>query len=318
MSECLEVAREGARIATVVWVAVVACGPQASPGPAAPTSPGTPPVTAGSATAAGSAGSAADDDAAPPALATGPAILPWPVAPFTADQAAAEKACDAEKLADQRYPKSMALDALPPALPTASPCDHAALAIACGSRVPDGSAAPASCVAAYRDAVTANPALAVAPGMPDNYFDRVVLVAPPPVAKHALASAELVYHWTGLGTEVSWTLAIRDANTAHASATATGAKAASQPAAAAVGSAAAALGSALDGLLPIAHPIEAVNCFDNYPDWTAKLTYDDGEVVQLTTNKSNLLGLGGPWRPRSTASCTCSSRPAWRARSARW
>jgi hypothetical protein len=63
-----------------------------------------------------------------------------------------------------------------------------------------------------------------------------------------------------------------------------------------IGAGIAGLGHALMSFLPISKPLHAIDCTDNYPKWTATLTFDDGNQLELSTYRSNLLGLGGPWQ----------------------
>jgi hypothetical protein len=63
-----------------------------------------------------------------------------------------------------------------------------------------------------------------------------------------------------------------------------------------LGAKVAAMGASLDSFLPIPQPLEAIDCTDNYPQWTATLAFDDGETLELSTHRSNLIGLGGPWQ----------------------
>lgn len=223
------------------------------------------------------------------------ALLAWPVAPFSPTQVAEARSCDVRKLASARYPKELAVDALPGAFAPHGSCDQATLAAACAGRVKDAPL-PAICLDAYRAAVTANPAFAFVAPLPGQYFGKVTLVAaPPPAAGHALASVVLDYQWGGLGQAVDWTLTIRDA-TSKPTATVTGSSAKAVKAAPDLSAKVAALGSSLESFLPIPGPLEAIDCTDNYPEWTATLGFDDGEKLELSTHRSNLLGLGGPWQ----------------------
>ena len=63
-----------------------------------------------------------------------------------------------------------------------------------------------------------------------------------------------------------------------------------------IGKAIAAFRTSLPSFLPIKAPLAAVDCTDNYPEWTATLTFDDGNKLELSTNRSNLIGIGGPWQ----------------------
>ena len=233
----------------------------------------------------------------PPAVTPRPTVASlhaWPVAPFSATQLAEAKGCDVEALADKRYPKSVATDALATSFAVSSTCDRAVLAAACGARAKD--AAPTeACLDAYRGAVKANPAFAFVSALAGPYFGKVSLVAPPPATTHALVAAVLDYKWGGLGTPVDWKLEIHDASTKPTIAlTGKNGKATKTPADLAVK--VAALASSLDSLLPIPQPLEAIDCTDNYPEWAATLQFDDGEKLEMSTHRSNLIGLGGPWQ----------------------
>jgi hypothetical protein len=144
--------------------------------------------------------------AAPAPAKTAPsALLAWPVARFTDAQIAEVKSCTADNRAVQVYPETVALDALPAASSLHGACDEATLAAACSKRL-GTSAPPQACLDAYARAVTANPAFAFADGLIGRYFGKLVLVAPPPIARHTLVGLTLDYKWTGMGTERSWSL----------------------------------------------------------------------------------------------------------------
>lgn len=224
----------------------------------------------------------------PPAPRAFKGLYPWPLAPFTKPQIAEVNGCDTEKLAKQRYPVKLAVDGLAAAFARTTACDHATMAVACGDRLGDGEPAPV-CVDAYREAVKANPAFAFASGIAGVYFDKLLVVDPPPAASHKLTKLVLHYNWTGEGTPVEWTLSATDAP----SVSVTGATAKAN---ANVTPQLAAFGAALDSFMPIPQPVEAINCFDNYPEWTATIDFDDHSKLELSTHKSNLIGIGGPWQ----------------------
>lgn len=222
-------------------------------------------------------------------------VLAWPVAPLTAAQIAEVKSCDTGKLGTARYPATLVGDALVAAFAVATTCDRATLAVTCAARSKDGPIS-AGCLDAYRATVTANPAFVFASGLIGGYFGKLALVAPPPIATHALASVKLDYEWSGLGTGVKWTVTAHDLATSPAldvagAAPKNGTKWTTEVAAAVTG-----FGGALASFLPIAKPLSAVDCTDNYPDWSAVLTFDDGQQLELSTHASNLLELGGPWQ----------------------
>lgn len=230
---------------------------------------------------------------ATPVHAASDALLAWPVAPATKAQLAEVKACDLDKLATDRYPKALKLDELPRAFAATTPCDHAVLAAACAARVEDhGEPAPA-CLDAYRTAVRANPAFAFATQLAAGYFGKLHIVAPP--TDRALKTVVLDYKWTGYGDGVDWKLTVHDA-AGKPRFEVTGSKAKPVKESDAATTAVAALRTSLDSFLPIGQPLQAVDCTDNYPDWTATLELDDGSKLELATHGSNLLGLGGPWQ----------------------
>ena len=219
------------------------------------------------------------------------ALLAWPVAPLSKDQIADVKKCDVEKRAAKLYPKSVDLKQLPDAVRLKDICDQATLAQACAERL-DGADPPKPCVAAYSAAVKTNPAFAFAAGLPGGYFGKVDLVDAPPGATHPLVSAVIEYDWTGMGDAVSWTLTIKNANNTP-TISATGATLHPK---ANVDKELSDLRSAVTSFLPIPAPLEAVDCYDNYPVWTATLEYEGGEKLELATHRSNLLSIGGPWQ----------------------
>jgi hypothetical protein len=223
------------------------------------------------------------------------AVLAWPVAPFTAAQIAEVKSCDTGKLGIARYPKTLEGNGLVAAFAAQTTCDRATLAATCAERTKEG-ALVTGCLDAYRAVVTANAAFVFANALTGGYFGKVALVAPPPIASHALASVKLDYEWSGLGTGVKWTFTAHDLATNPAidltgASPKGGTKWTTEVAAAVTG-----FGGALTSFVPIAKPLNAVDCTDNYPDWSAVLTFDDGQKLELSTHASNLLGLGGPWQ----------------------
>ncbi len=246
--------------------------------------------------------------AAPPPLANTPApapkivaapavdaVLAWPVAPFTKSQAAEVKSCDIDKLAKARYPKSVSVDALAGAFARHGACDDATFAAACAARLPDDAAVPLACLDTYRSVIKANPAFAFASELLGGYFGKLAQVAPPPIAARTLAGVVLAYKWGGLGTGVEWNVTAHDLMT-KPTLQITGANTKPVVWTDAIGADVAALGHSLASFMPIPRAVHAVDCTDNYPDWTATLIFDDGSKLELSTQGSNLLGLGGPWQ----------------------
>jgi hypothetical protein len=271
-----------------IWGLVIvaaACG--------APTPPATPPPAPATPVANAPAADAAIT-AEPPAPSND-AVLAWPVAPFTAAQVAEVKACDVDKLAESRYPKTITIDALAGSFARKTTCDAAVLAAACAGRLEDDAAPPAQCLDAYRATIKANAAFVYAGSLMGGYFGKVTQVAAPPIAAHALASVKLDYKWDGLGKGVAWTLNV-DALATKPVMRVTGATVKLPAWSTEIGADIAAFGHSLASFVPLAKPLKAINCYDNYPDWTITLVFDDGTKLELVTNGSNLLGLGGPWQ----------------------
>ena len=229
----------------------------------------------------------------PVPVPAGQALLGWPVAPYTKAQITEVKTCEIEKTATTRYPKTMKLAELPKAFTPQTICDQATLAGACGMRGESEGEPTDACVAAYVAAVKANPAFAWANELTGPYFGKVQLVAAP--TKRALVGAVLAYEWGGLGNPVAWTITARDLAKSP-SIQVTGANAKPVKSVADATPLVAALGTSLASFMPIPKPIQAIDCTDNYPKWTANLEFDDGTKLALTTEGSNLIGLGGPWQ----------------------
>lgn len=262
------------RVSGVALVVMTACGHPATQAPVVANHPPPPPV---------------------PAPQQGvEAVLAWPVTPFTPSQIAEVTSCDVKKLAAARYPKDLPVDALAGAFAPHGTCDQATLAATCAARV-EQAALPASCLDAYRTTIKANPAFAFASGLVGGYFGKVTLVAAPPIAGHALVNVVVAYQWGGLGQPVQWTITAGDI-ASHPTIDVTGPNGKAAAWSPAVGERIAGLGHALTSFLPISKPLHAIDCTDNYPDWTATLTFDDGNKLELSTYSSNLLGLGGPWQ----------------------
>jgi hypothetical protein len=277
-----------ARSAILASLALVtACGSSA-PAPSAPPAPAPPP----------SAAEPPSNRVAPPPVAppapTG-ALAAWPVASFTPAQVRDVKGCAFEALTTARYPKATSIAALDAAFARHGACDDAVLAAACAARMDRDAEAPATCLDAYRAAVRANPAFAFAGPLIGPYFGKVPLVAAPPAAARPLTRVVLRYDWTGLGTAVAWELTARDL-AGKPALEMTGHDAKPHAWSPKIATAIAGLGTSLTNFLPIKAPIKAVNCFDNYPTWSATLAFADGTTLELSTNGSNLLGLGGPWQ----------------------
>jgi hypothetical protein len=214
-----------------------------------------------------------------PAPSASGALLAWPVAPFTKDQIAEVKRCDLPNAHAAKNPKSA--------------CEHATVAEACAKKLKNGDDPSKECLAEYSAAIRANPAFAFAADLPGAFFGKLAIVDVPPAATKPLVAATIHYNWSGMGEGVDWTLTVTDANR-RPSVSVTGVTAKAAPAD--VGKKLATMGSAVQSMLPVAAPLNAVNCYDNYPDWTATLEYEGGGKLELATHRSNLLGLGGPWQ----------------------
>jgi hypothetical protein len=228
--------------------------------------------------------------AAAPTPPPGEPILTWGARPYTVADADAVRACDLENAAAARY--AMPIDPVTSAFAPVTACEQAVLAEACAARADGVTPMSPVCIAAYRAAVAAIPAYAFQAAIPGAYFAMMPLAAPPPQAALAIRRLDVHYTWGGLGDSVDWELVVDDADTVAKLAV----KGAHERPVPDLGARVQAVRGALGDFVPVPGPIHAVDCYDNYPDWTMDLTFADGQTLSFATYGSNLIGLGGPWQ----------------------
>lgn len=210
-------------------------------------------------------------------------LYAWPPPSPTSAQIEAVRTCAPLTTAQSRYPQTLGLDGLL-AQPAHGACDQAVFAAACVVRLGDDQDPPAPCLDAWREAVRENPAFAHEAVLGFTYTPYVPTFAPPPTGP--VQKLVVDYGWSGLGTGVKWTLTVED-GVAHAK----GDGAISGPPQVDL----AELGASFANFTPIPAKASLVNCYDNYPSWTATVTFTSGEELHLTT-AGNLWGVGGPWQ----------------------
>ena len=234
----------------------------------------------------------------------------WPIAPLTAAPIEEVSRCRIEQLAAERYPndnlKSVNINELPDAYSPKSACDWAVLAMAYAERISENDTPPEPAKEAFLEAISRNYGFAVTVPLVYTYFGEVSLVKAPPFVKQEITAVKIDYTWIGLGLsrgleEFSYSVSIDQAHTQPiVSATVI-------PESLALNLSfeerldrdkVQALGPALTDLLPIESQFEFVVCTDNYPDWSISLTFKDGTQLDLTTNGSNFLFVGGPWQTK--------------------
>lgn len=204
------------------------------------------------------------------------------------------------------------MDELADAYSPESACDWAALAVAYANLAEnDGTELPEAGKEAFVAAVLSNPALAFAPLMFFGYYNALPLVEPPPLAEQAITEVVMDYLWGGMGEQVNYRATISEANLEPivsgsldiepsffgvSEGTPTPAPTQSRLTGTLDVDLVQALGPALSDLLPIASQFSSQPCWDNYPDWTVSLTFEDGTQIEMITNNSNWIGVGGPWQ----------------------
>jgi len=130
-----------------------------------------------------------------------------------------------------------------------------------------------------------NPAFSLVGPLLSGYFGKVsVVAAPRSRARRGRGRARLQLVGMGNGVQLEARRARRQGD-AHRSERRRG----PEGGRASLGALVKTLGTSLDSFVPINGPLEAVDCTDNYPEWTGTLTFDDGSKLELSTHRSNLL-----------------------------
>jgi hypothetical protein len=185
-----------------------------------------------------------------------------------------------------------------------TPCEWAAVAASYSRDAGDGGTLPAEGIESFVEAVTGNPALAFTPDLLFGYIGQVDLV-PSPFEGKTITDVEIDYSYAGLGASAAFHITISEADT-------------DEPVVAGEvqteggfdtpevrdesidttvdSTLVQALSGSLTDLMPMGDTFTSVPCWDNYPDWTVTLTFDDGTTLDLATYQSNFFFAGGPWQ----------------------
>ena len=226
----------------------------------------------------------------------------WSIAPLTAAQIEEVSKCQLEELAAERYPDNILIAGLPDAFNPVSACDWAVLAMAYAERSWEEDILPESAKEAFLEAISRNYGFAVTAPLFYRYFGEVSLAEAPPFVKQEITTVKIDYTWVGLGEpeELSYSVRIKQAHIKPI-VSATVMPELSAPDLNLEGldkGKVQVLGPVLTDLLPIESQFEYIVCTDNYSNWSVSLTFKDGTQLDLTTNGSNFLYVGGPWQTK--------------------
>lgn len=205
--------------------------------------------------------------------------------------------CDVEKLAKERYPEKDKADDLIYSFTPENSCDWASLAYAYAVRLKDGEKISDTAKNAFGKAIVDNIGFALStPLFYRYYYDNFTMVEAPDIFKQDITKVQITYKWGGMGDITEYTVDIRQADSSPTVAlknlTPTTLRAKTKVKRETVQ----ALGSSLINLVPINSQFSLTTCYDNYPDWTTTITLKDGTTIELKTNGSNMIYIGGPWQ----------------------
>jgi hypothetical protein len=210
----------------------------------------------------------------------------------TGEQVQEARGCDLEALVTERY-SGVTTGELRKSHPLVTACDWAILSAAYVLRAEADESALEAGQLAWANAVFQNPAYAFTEELFFGYLEASDAVAAPPFTQDPLTTVTIHYNWIGLGGDpVDYEITIESADTAPEVA---GVVDGQEYSSTLDGELVQALGQALTGLIPVAGSEPVVVCYDNYPEWKATLTYQNGKTVDLATHGSNGYDFGGPW-----------------------
>lgn len=154
--------------------------------------------------------------------------------------------------------------------------------------------------------VEANPALPQRLSVIAAFFNTPALVAPPEFALQPITEMHFTYTFSGLGPSNDYDVTITNADTTpkvSGEVSVSGGMGEDEEEANPLtlpktvdSELVQAFGPATSDLLPIEAQFSSVPCWDYYPDWVIELTFADETTLTLVTNKSNVVGIGGPWQ----------------------
>jgi hypothetical protein len=209
------------------------------------------------------------------------------------------KECDIESLSTTRYPEDNKTDELIYLFTPKTSCDWATLAYAYAVRLKEDEKMPDLAKNALGKAMADNPGFALStPIFYRFYYDNFIIVEKPKILDQEITKVTIMYKWGGMGDEVQYQVDIRQADI-NPTVVVTNFKPATvnQNIKTKIDkNTVQALGKAFSNLLPIDSQFSLAPCYDNYPDWTTAITLKDGTQIDLKTNGSNMIYIGGPWQ----------------------
>jgi len=223
----------------------------------------------------------------------------WGLEPLSNDQIQQVISCDVEKLATERYPEKDKTDELIYLLEPETPCDWAVLAFAYAKRTDDNEKLPDVAKNAFAQAISINPGFVFSTSLFYRFFfESFPIVNQPPLSKQEITTIRIEYNWEGMGDPVEYKVDILQANTNPI------VKVINSNTTTAMNNlktkvdktSVQALGKSFSNLIPIKSQFSLVPCTDNGPDWTITITQKDGTSLNVKTNGSNMIIIGGPWQ----------------------
>lgn len=219
--------------------------------------------------------------------------------PLSDEQIKEVRECDVENLAIERYPEKETSEELIYLFAPENSCDWASLAFAYVERLKDDEKMPDIAKNAFGKAISDNIGFALStPLFYRYYYDNFTIVETPDILKQNITKVHIEYKWGGMGDQIEYTIDINQADTDPTVTLKnltpitlkenTKAKVNTKTVQA--------LGNSLINLIPINSQFPLTVCYDNYPNWAATLTLADGSKVELNTNESNMIYIGGPWQ----------------------
>lgn len=196
--------------------------------------------------------------------------------------------------------------------PKPSACELALQALGMAAARPEDSVPSDEELALLTKVIASNSALPFDLELLRWYFGAMPLVAPPAFTENAVTELHITYNFAGLGGSAYYVIDITNADEepvvtgrAEANNSFGESGATDQPPTPTAAQelsgtvdkeALQAFGPALRDLLPIGQQFTSTPCWDYYPDWVVTVTFADGTEVEMVTNDSNVLGIGGPWQ----------------------
>ena len=222
--------------------------------------------------------------------------LEEPITPLSDEQISQVKECDIENFAADRYPEDKKADELIYLFAPETSCDWAVLSYAYAVRLKDNEEMPDIAKNAFSKAIADNPGFALStPLFYRYYYDSFTIVKQPKILDQEITDVTIFYRW---GDEIEYKVDISQAVTNPSVAVSN-----YKPVTVNQNintkiekDTVQALGKSLSNLLPINSQFSLITCTDNSPDWTTTIRLKDGTLIDLKTNGSNMIHIGGPWQ----------------------